>query len=78
MDHKAFEAAYHVMRCEKCCGNCRHFRREYEDSACEHPKCKDYPAYPGEFDDTEPGLYSGGDYCVDEGFVCDLWERKAE
>ena len=80
MKLEAFERDFNVRRCERCCGNCRYFCREWEDHACAHPRLREYPDYPGEFDDDYNNRLSAynGDYNVDEGFVCDLWEKETE
>lgn len=79
-EEKSFFAAFHVRRVDKCCGNCRHFDRQYEDSGCGNPKQVEFDSYSSEArkydEDYQPhyGVYGG--VCVDEGYVCDLWEGK--
>ena len=78
-DQNRFIEFAHIRRCDKCCGNCKHFKRDYEASGCAHPKQADFDTLTFELlmkvPDTTPesyGAYGGTD--VDEGFVCDLWE----
>ena len=76
-----YTAFHHVRQCEKCCGNCRWFDRQYEDSGCLQPAQREFDLYeishaedpwylPESYGAYEPGIM------VNEGFVCDLWERK--
>ena len=46
--------------------------RNYEESGCAHPKQREFDSNAGEYETY--GAYGGTD--VNEGFVCDLWERK--
>lgn len=82
-DQDKFREAFNVRRCEKCCGNCKHFERIDDCSGCKHPKQSEFdsvykmkresdPEYP-------PETYGaiGGTY-VDEGEVCNLWEAGGE
>ena len=73
-----FAADVHIRRCDRCCGNCKHFSREWEDSACTHPKQAEYPSWPEEFEDESPHFSAYTGTLVDEGMVCDLWERGNE
>lgn len=81
-DWYSFREAFNVRRCEKCCGNCKHFEREWEDSGCNHPKLEDFDSDLKEIRKINPeftetyGAYSGAS--VDEGNICDLWEKKNE
>lgn len=70
-DEEKFRKAFNVRRCEKCCGNCKHFVREYEDARCDHPKQQEFDSFVHFY-----GACGGSD--VDEGNVCDLWEAKGE
>lgn len=79
-EEKSFFAAFHVRRVDKCCGNCRHFDRQYEDSGCGNPKQVEFDSLeqkaiktPDHIPETY-GAYGG--ILVDEGYVCDLWEGK--
>lgn len=82
MDHEreAYCEKFHVKRIERSCGTCKHFERSYEESGCHNQK-------QAEFDEQEQenrrnacaivedyGPYSSG-VQVDEGYVCDLWEK---
>jgi hypothetical protein len=79
-DEEKFRKAFNVRRCEKCCGNCKHFEREYEEHGCAHPKQAEFDLFlkamlESDLEYREAyGAYSGTD--VDEGNVCDLWELK--
>jgi len=44
-DDERFMAAFHVRRCERCCGNCRHFDRDYELTGCAHPRQREFDTY---------------------------------
>ena len=81
-DEEKFRKAYNVRRCEKCCGNCKHFDRAYEDAGCAHPNQAEFDSilkvmreYDPEHSETY-GAYGGTN--VDEGYMCDLWELKGE
>ena len=80
VDFGAFRKAFNVRAVERCCGTCRHFDRNFEDSGCANPK-------QAEFDPEEQKARKTPDYvpepygayrgiCVNEGDVCDLWEKK--
>lgn len=82
MDHEkdAFRKCHHVRMVEKCCGTCRHFCEDYEETWCSNP-------VQAEFDSEEqqsqqkgnpPRLY---DSCFDSTMVtachvCDLWTAR--
>lgn len=72
VDEERFRAFANVRQVERCCGTCRHFERDWEESGCKHPKQRDFDSQPSEYDFY--GAYGGTE--VDEGCVCDLWERK--
>lgn len=76
MDIKAFKRRYNFKRVERCCGNCKHFEREYEDHACTNPHVKDFADWEGEFDGIERLDAYAGMLDADEGCVCDLWEKR--
>jgi hypothetical protein len=44
-DMEKFRKAFNVRRCEKCCGNCKHFERNYEDAGCDHPKQAEFDSF---------------------------------
>lgn len=74
-DDENFITAFHVRRCDTCCGNCRHFDRQYEDSGCAHPRQREFDKTPS----SETPIYDAyRGILVDEGYVCDLWEKKGE
>jgi hypothetical protein len=79
-DEENFRKAYNVRRCEKCCGTCKHFVRDYECAGCAHPKQAEFDSFTKMMQESDPeyyeqyGAYSGAE--VDEGNVCDLWELK--
>jgi hypothetical protein len=79
-DEEKFRKAFNVRRCEKCCGNCKHFERDYEYAGCDHPKQVEFDSFVNAMWECDPkyfhyyGAYGGTD--VDEGNVCDLWELK--
>ena len=80
-DEEKFRKAYNVRRVEKCCGNCKHFDRCCEDSGCRHPKQSEFDSFEKMMRESDPeyppetyGAYGGTE--VDEGNVCDLWERS--
>lgn len=80
-DDESFCAAFHVRRVDKCCGNCRHFDRQYEDAGCGNPKQVEFDGYYREklsrdADASVPRYGAYGGVCVDEGYVCDLWEGR--
>jgi hypothetical protein len=81
-DEEKFRKAYNVRRVEKCCGNCKHFARDYEQGGCIHPKQAEFDSFVKLMRESEseyPGLYSPFDGTdVDEGYVCDIWEAKGE
>lgn len=81
-DEEKFRKAYNVRRCEKCCGNCKHFEREYEEHGCAHPKQAEFDSFlkaMRECDPEYPKTYDAyGGTVVDEGNVCDLWKAKGE
>ena len=83
MDHErdAYCEKFHVKRVERSCGTCKFFERSYEESGCHQPRQADFDEIEQErrragcefLEDYGP--YSSG-VEVDEGFVCDLWEKK--
>lgn len=75
-DEDNFRKAYNVRRCEKCCGNCKHFERDWDFAGCSHPKQAEFDTLhtPEEINSSTYGAYGGTE--VDEGNVCDLWELK--
>ena len=73
-DEEKYRETFHVRRVERCCGTCRHFERDYEDSGCAHPKQREFDPYGYEY--KHYGAFSG--ITVDEGCICDLWEEKEE
>lgn len=79
-DEEKFRKAFNVRRSEKCCGNCKHFEREYECAGCAHPKQAEFDSFTKMMQESDPeyletyGAYGGIE--VDEGNVCDLWELK--
>jgi hypothetical protein len=81
-DEEKFRKAYNVRRVEQCCGNCKHFERNYEDAGCAHPKQAEFDSFLKAMRECDPeysvtyGAYDGTN--VDEGNVCDLWEAKGE
>lgn len=81
-DEEKFRKAFNVRRCEKCCGNCKHFERDCEEAGCVHPKQAEFDSFLKEMRKIYPecpalyDAYNGTD--VDEGNVCDLWEAKGE
>lgn len=81
-DEEKFRKAFNVRRCEKCCGNCKHFDREYECVGCAHPKQAEFDSFTKKMQESDSeysttyGAY-GGIY-IDEGNICDLWEQKGE
>jgi hypothetical protein len=81
-DEEKFRKAFNVRRVEKCCGNCKHFERDYEDAGCDHPKQAEFDSFYKAMRETDPeykyfyGAYGGTE--VDESNVCDLWEAKGE
>lgn len=77
-EEDAFRAAFNVRRVEKCYGTCRHFEREYEDCGCGHPRQAEFDSWVKERKDDPNYAETYGAYggiLVDEGYVCDLWER---
>jgi hypothetical protein len=72
-DKTKFMAAFHVRRCEKCCGNCRYFERDYEESGCANPRQREFDTYTPQGEEGSYGAYGG--IFVDDGNVCDLWEK---
>lgn len=74
-----FRQAYNVRRCEKCCGNCKYFDRDYEDSGCAHPKQSEFDSFAKMVQESDPEYREpygiAGGIRVDEGNVCDLWEQ---
>lgn len=80
-DQNRFIEFAHVRRCDKCCGNCKHFERDYEMAGCAHLKQADFDTltFAQRMKDPSltPGFYGAyGGTEVDEGFICDLWESK--
>lgn len=79
-DEEKFSKAFNVRRCEKCCGNCKHFERDFEEAGCDHPKQAEFDSFLKALREQNPdvsrfyGAYGG--IRVDEGNVCDLWEKK--
>ena len=73
-DEERFKAFANVRQVELCCGTCRHFERNWEQSGCAHPKQRDFDSFAGEYENY--GAYGGTE--IDEGFVCDLWEKKED
>lgn len=79
-DEERYRKTFNIRRCEKCCGNCKHFERDYECAGCAHPKQRIFNSFLKAMQDSDPeysetyGAYGGID--VDEGNVCDLWEGK--
>lgn len=82
MDYEkdAFRKANHLGRVEKCCGTCRHFCEEYEESWCSNPA-------QAEFDSEEQQSQQKGNpprqydspfdaTLVTAGNVCDLWTAE--
>ena len=78
-DQEAFKKTFNVRRVPKCCGTCRHFDRDYEESGCGHPRQAEFDSFAKAMKAEDPdypetyGAY-GGIY-IDEGFVCELWEQ---
>ena len=71
-DEDGYRATFHVRQCDRCCGNCKHFERYYEEAGCDHPRQREFDG-----DAEEHTLYGAyGGISVNEGNVCDLWERK--
>lgn len=79
-DEEEFRRAFNVRRVERCCGTCRHFDRQYEDSGCAHPRQAEFDGFARLMRESDPdyeehyGAYGG--VSVNEGFVCDLWEGR--
>jgi hypothetical protein len=62
-----FEKEFHLRFAEKCCGNCKYGKCEYDgDATCSHPKRNDTN------EDGVPYLKRN----VMQMSVCDLWEKK--
>ena len=78
-DEESFRKAFNVRRIERCCGTCKHFDRQYEDSGCGHPRQLEFDSFAKSMSKDDPeytetyGAYGG--IFVDEGDVCDLWEK---
>lgn len=79
-EEKSFAAAFHVRSVERCCGTCKHFVRSYEDAGCANQKQAEFDSYEQLMRKEDPyhepetyGAYGG--IPVDEGHVCDLWDR---
>lgn len=78
-EQAAYSAAFHVARIPRSCGTCKYFHRLYEECGCTNQK-------QAEFDSLEQrrrasglgkeefGAFACG-VCIDEGYVCDLWEQ---
>lgn len=81
-DEDKFRKAFNVRQCEKCCGNCKHFDRDYECTGCAHPKQSEFDSFTKEMQKSdqeyhnEYGAYGG--IIINEGNVCDLWESEGE
>lgn len=76
-DEEKFRKAYNVRRHEKCCGNCKYFKRDYDGADCAHPKQAEFNPYLKMLQEAYPeSLAAYGGIDVDEGNVCDLWEAK--
>ncbi len=67
-----YRETFHVRQCDRCCGTCRHFERDYEESGCRHQKQREFDPEADEYE--QYGAYGG--LSVNEGCICDLWEGK--
>ena len=78
-EEQAYCEKYNVRRIERCCGNCKYFDRQYESVGCKNQKQADFDSYEqlcrrnGE-EPNQYGAYAFG-VDIDEGFVCDLWQK---
>ena len=67
---KPFAEQHRVMRIPRCCGTCKWFAREYSDHACTNPAQDSYLFEPADYYSAcGPGIR------VDEGYLCDLWQK---
>jgi hypothetical protein len=69
MTREELEKAIHFRTIDApCCGNCKWFKREWEDTECKHPQnFWTYPDHP-EFTNRLAAM--------DEHNVCDRFERR--
>lgn len=63
---------------EKCCFTCEWFERDFEESGCLNPKTLITRRDFGELKHGDFGHFLGayGGIPVNEGCVCNLWEKK--
>ena len=71
MTEERLKAAIHFRTIdEPCCGNCKWFQREWEDTNCEHPQ------NIWHFPEPDFSDYNNKLSCNNEHDVCDRFERK--
>lgn len=80
-EEEKFKKSVNWRQVEKCCGTCKWFDRDYEESGCMHQKQAEFDEFEQNMRKNDPaydpecyGAYGGID--TDEGKVCDLWEGK--
>ena len=79
-EQDAYCEKYHVKRVERSCGTCKHFERDYDDArGCKRQEQAEFDKDGVEWahnagHEPEYGSWGGG-VTVDEGYVCDLWEK---
>ena len=80
-DENAFRRAFNFKTLGKCCGTCRWIEREYEDCGCGHPMQAAFDSLEKNraADDPDRAARRYNSWYgarVDEGCLCDLWEKS--